>query len=478
MNTMLSKPAKYRALLFFSLLLTAIAILAVTIVRNIQHFDTILTYVNYSHRIQTVSLRLQHALLAFLIESNPKTKPEMLAKILADMDELIEDTLYLSARTQDQLKTARAQLNGLDHLAVTEQNAHLAEAMALINQTLNQESVEREILLEEINFQTQHELYFALAIFAVPLAGALLFFYFRILTPLNDLRLLLDHLTERDYTPIQLNHLDPLLTPVFASYNRMVFRLAELEAAQQQYANSLQREVRVATQALLEQQHSLARAERLAAVGEMAAELAHEIRNPLAGIQLAFANLRREITDSGQQQRIDLISAELKRVAGLLTGMLDQSRHAPESAHPFDAGAVITDLLTLVRYQIPEAILIDSQLPDTLPVVLPESELRQSLLNLVLNAAQSLKDTPGQITLRARIVADDLIIDVEDTGSGFPDELLTLGIRPFLSHQSKGTGLGLAIVQRFAHHVGGRLELANSPPHGARVSLVLPKGKI
>ncbi len=122
----------------------------------------------------------------------------------------------------------------------------------------------------------------------------------------------MQRLTEENYTPITTDHLDPLLLPVFNSYNEMVKHLAELEEANRLHAQSLQQEVRLATQALLEQQHSLARADRLAVIGELAAELAHEIRNPLAGIQIAFSNFRRETDDIDQLERLDLIDSELK----------------------------------------------------------------------------------------------------------------------------------------------------------------------
>jgi len=339
---------------------------------------------------------------------------------------------------------------------------------------LDYEALQREQLLEGINIDTQNELYIALMMFAVILFGAMLFLHYRILHPLHDLRRLLERLADENFTPITTDHLDPLLLPVFNSYNEMVTHLAELEEAKRLYAQSLQREVRIATQALLEQQASLARAERLAAIGEVAAELAHEIRNPLAGIQMAFSNLRREIDDQFQCERMELINSELKRLAVLLNGMLNQSKHSPEVATDFDISILIRDLITLTRYQVPEAIQLDIDTPPVLRVHLPESGLRQALLNLILNAVDALESGVGRVVIKVRIDKMGLAIDVSDNGRGFPQELLDYGIRPFRTSRSGGTGLGLAMVQRFVREIDGTIKLSNQQPHGACVTVLLP----
>jgi len=323
---------------------------------------------------------------------------------------------------------------------------------------------------------TQTELYIASIIFTLILLGALLFLYRRILHPLNDLRQLLERLTDENYTPITTHHLDPLLVPVFNSYNEMVIHLAELEEAKRLYAQSLQREVRLATQALLDQQNSLARAERLAAIGEVAAELAHEIRNPLAGIQMAFNNLRREINDTSQSERMDLISDELKRLARLLNDMLNQSRHTPEIATHFDMVNLISDLLTLTRYQLVETITLTCEVPERLMMNLPQSGVRQALLNLILNAADALDDNEqGSICIKVNRLAQGLRIDVCDNGHGFSQDMLSYGIRPFRTSRPRGTGLGLAMVQRFVKDCGGSIKLSNQQPRGACVTILLPQ---
>ena len=171
------------------------------------------------------------------------------------------------------------------------------------------------------------------------------------------------------------------------------------------------------------------------------------------------------------------ISNELKRLARLLNDMLNQSRHTPEVSTDFDMALLIRDLLALTRYQIAESITLTSDTPDALPVHLPESGIRQALLNLILNAADALDHGSGSglICIKVRIVVQGLRIDVADNGPGFSHDMLSYGIRPFRTSRVRGTGLGLAMVQRFVKDSGGTIKLSNQQPHGACVTVLLPK---
>lgn len=450
----------------------ALTILGTMIWRTNHHFETVVSYVDYSHRIQKVSMGLQQSLIGYL--TGDDRHPKTLSTTLSEMNALMADTQYLPDATKHNLLTVSNMLNDIGKLNSEEKNANLIAALKIMSETLDHEASYREQLLEDINLDTQNELYISVVTFSIIILGALLFLRFRILQPLHDLRRLLERLTEENFTPFSTVHLDPLLLPVFNSYNDMVTHLAELEEAKRLYAQSLQSEVRLATQALLEQQASLARAERMAAVGEMAAELAHEIRNPLAGIQMAFSNLRKEIDDQFQSERMELISSELKRLASLLNDLLNQGKHTPEIASDFDLTVLINDLLKLARYQIAENIQLEVDTPAKLFVHLPESGIRQALLNLILNAVVALDSNPGCITIKAKTDAQGLSIDVLDNGHGFPQELLDYGIRPFRTSHTRGTGLGLAMVQRFVKNIGGVIKLSNREPHGACVTLLLP----
>jgi signal transduction histidine kinase len=443
--------------------------------RNLYRLDMVLFYVNYSHRIQNLSVKLQQSLIEYLIEVEPVLPIDELAQSVTEIDALMVDNRYLSANTRHNLQTLNQLLTNIDSLTKIEQNNRLMRALKIMNDTLEHEALQREKLLSEISRDTETELSVASVTLALILLFTLLFLKRQILQPLTDLQRLLQRLTEGNFTPFTTEHLDPLLLPVFNSYNEMVIHLADLEQAQQLHAQSLQQEVRLATQALLEQQHTLARTERLAAIGEVAAELAHEIRNPLAGIQMAFSNFRREINDPEQLDRLNMINAELKRLTLLLNNMLDQSRHTPELAVDFELIHLIQDLISLTRYQLAENISLSIETHQPIQLHLPESMLRQVLLNLILNAAQALEGQSGIIDLKVAETEQGVSIQVIDNGNGFPQELLDYGIRPFRTSHQRGTGLGLAMVQRFVKNIGGQIQLSNQIPQGACVTILLPK---
>ncbi len=469
MNPIFYRLAKLRGLAFLGLLLLALGILGGMIWRTHHHFDTAISYVNYSHRIQNVSVDLQQSVIARLANKTVDLSPKLLTTLLSEIDSLMTDRDYLSVTTRQHLETVRELLTQSQSLDKNQQQQSLILVLKSMGEILDNETLQREQMLEDINLDTQSELYVALFMFVTIFIGAILFLKHRILHPLNDLQQLLERLTDENYTPITTNHIDSLLLPVFHSYNGMVTHLSELEETKREYAKSLQREVRLATQALLEQQHNLARAERLAAIGEVSAELAHEIRNPLAGIQMAFANLRREIDNENQHERFTLIESELKRLARLLNEMLNASKHTPETPSHFDLSIVIRDLVTLVRYQIPENVNLQFKTPETLCVYLPESGLRQALLNLLLNSSDAMEGHDGHILISANVIADNLEIEIRDNGHGFAQEWLDYGIRPFRTSRERGTGLGLAMVQRFVRNNHGFLTLSND--EGAVVNI-------
>lgn len=351
----------------------------------------------------------------------------------------------------------------------------------LVSQTiLNLQRSNEEKLLAQVYQDSRLELNFAVFIPVAVLLPAFLlgivFFRRQILSPLNALEQLLKRLTDGEMQPIAENRKDPLMQPLFSSYNRLIRRLAELEEEHTSYTQTLEREIRHATHALLEQSHTLARSERLAAVGELAASAAHELRNPLAGIQAALENMCGECEDQETAQRLQLVSAETKRLTHRLNDLLAYSKQQPETAKVVDISKLVAELLTLLKYQVHENIKLIYSIPPNLQYMLPETEFRQALLNLLLNSAQGLGKQGGTINLTIDRQVDSLKVEVCDSGQGFPDALLEQGVRPFASYREHGTGLGLSMVLRFARSLGGQLSLKNDSLGHACATLTLPMG--
>lgn len=399
-----------------------------------------------------------------------------IASLRVDLEGVIQRSGYLNPETPQRLRGVEALLAEAGSNRVDA----MFQALAELRATLSGERHRLDQLLDKVARDTRAELDLALILIVVlPLlgVGALLMLRARLQRPLASLGDLLARLAERDYRPVPgeiLRDSAALVQPLFHSYNELVHRLQELETEHSDREHTLEQEVRRATGALLTQSRQLARSERLAAVGAVSAGLAHELRNPLAGIQMACAKLQRLLGDSDQSARLDAVVAELKRLNRLLSERVDAARHAPEPLALVSLKDTVEDFLSLVRYQVPEAVRLSSNVPENLVCRLPEGGLRQALLNLVLNAAQSMESGEGEIEIHGVRDGQAVVLSVSDTGPGFPPEMLDLGVRPFASGRAGGSGLGLAMVRRFTEDINAELALANREPHGARVTLRLP----
>ena len=374
----------------------------------------------------------------------------------------------------------REHLDKLEQLlsqAETQPRDAVPSAVGLLREMLERENRIQFELLDTVYASTRLEWHLAMAAlvgFPVIVLLTLWALRQRVFRPIADLKQFLARLANGDFTPVSVTRIDPLLAPLFQNYNQMVNRLQQLEQANRQRTMSLEEEVRAATQALLQQQQGLSRAERLAAAGEVSATLAHELRNPIAGIQLSLENLRRDIPDAALGERLDMVVVELRRITRLLNGLLQQSSHVPEAPRMVSVHRLVQELATLIRYQLPANVRLVTRAPQELSCRVPEDGIRQAVLNLVLNAVAVLGDSPGTVTIHIEYGDGALCVQVLDDGPGFPREMLLAGIRPFVTSRESGTGLGLAIVRRFARDLGGELNIANQPPRGACVTLTLP----
>ncbi len=245
-------------------------------------------------------------------------------------------------------------------------------------------------------------------------------------------------------------------------FNAMV---AQVEAAQ--------REVKRAHQA------EMGRAAQLATVGELAASLAHEIKNPLAGIQGAVQILLDQ-TGSGDPHReiFEAILQQVDRLGHTLRELLDFARPMP----PQFTSAALNDIVERVASLVgkdPAAAqtdLVKDLAEDLPPVWLDEPQISQVLLNIMLNAVQMMPDG-GQVTVRTRRDGlDHVAVEVADSGPGIPAHVLPQIFKPFFTTKHKGSGLGLAICDRIVRDHGGTIEAANGEGRGATFCVLLPIG--
>jgi signal transduction histidine kinase len=229
--------------------------------------------------------------------------------------------------------------------------------------------------------------------------------------------------------------------------------------------------------------------DRLAALGEMAATMAHEIKNPLAGIGVLAGILRRQVTDPQAQGLVNDVLSEAKLANSIVQEMLDFVRPVRLQ---LDQASIADALHTAVRLADGKArrgdITITTALADRLPAIHGDvHQLSQVFANLLINAYEAL-DQRGAIVLTARLVqsADDgallpdglqpvatVVVEVTDTGPGIADDLADKIFNPFFTTKPQGSGLGLAIVRKIVDAHDGRIDMTSSS-HGTTFRVTLP----
>jgi two-component system NtrC family sensor kinase len=474
-GNILYRPVWLPVVITAAMLMIALGLLQGTASRSLNRLQHLHTHLERLSEAQKTSLHIQRILVPRFNNSD--------AIAPADMDAIRDDlNRMLNVNRDRDVDISAALLRARDALNAKDVQPRQALIIALqeLGHVLKAETTAHDTLVGDAKQAAQLELDIASGMMlALPALALLIMFLVRnrILLPLKNLGWLMSQLARKDFSAATAQDIDPMLKPLIDNYNTMVQRLAELEREHQARRETLESQVGAAARTLLDQQRTLANAERLAAVGEVAARLAHELRNPLAGMQMALTNLQQETTDPEHVERLGMVTNELVRITALLNSLLDQSRHQPEPSRAVPLAPLVHELLTLARYQVPEKITIHDEVPDGLSWRLPENELRRTLLNLVLNACQAIGDRAGNIRVQAKNNHGQLVLEVCDDGPGFTQPLLQMGIRPFSSTRPDGTGLGLAAVQRFAQNLQGNVHLHNIQPHGASVTLTLPDGE-
>jgi len=227
-------------------------------------------------------------------------------------------------------------------------------------------------------------------------------------------------------------------------------------------------------------EESLRKNERLTTLGLLAAEIAHEIRNPLTVLKLLHGGLGLEFGE-GDPRRTDVrvIGEKLDQLESIVTRVLNFAK-APTSLHSRHQFAeIIGDTLVLIRLKLAQSNIKVSFEPPAQSIVVEghKGQLQQVLLNLLINSMQAMPDG-GNITLRlgseARGSASYAVLDVEDTGSGIPDAVQGRIFDSFLTGRSDGTGLGLAIAKRVLQGHNGDIQLVSSSPSGTTLRITVP----
>jgi two-component system sensor histidine kinase HydH len=225
-------------------------------------------------------------------------------------------------------------------------------------------------------------------------------------------------------------------------------------------------------------EEEMARGERLATVGNLAAAVAHEIRNPLNAVSMGMQRLRVEFAPAPRDEYlrlIDLVQGEVRRLNTIVEEFLSLARPMPLKPVPIDVAALLDEVLGLVDSEARGGgITVAREIADGLPALHADRDrVKQVLLNLVLNAIQAMP-SGGTLEVRAGATGGRLTVTVADTGSGIAPEVLPKVFEPYVTTKAKGLGLGLAIARRIVEAHGGSIEAESEPGRRTCFRFALP----
>lgn len=261
-----------------------------------------------------------------------------------------------------------------------------------------------------------------------------------------------------------------------AEHASLAIRNAQLYTRLQEYAQNLEAMVEARTQALQAAQVQLQRADKLAALGTLAAGIAHEINNPLQPV-LTNLELALEDIDAGQEvdrEMLDFARQDVQRIKRIVAGLLDFARPAKMELGPVDVNRVMEEVIGLARRQLEHArVQIQMLLQARNQILGSVDQLKQVFLNLVVNAMDAMPNG-GTLRIDTRDESDFVVLQVQDSGNGIATELLPHIFDPFYTTKNHGTGLGLSVSHSIIQSHGGRFEVASEPGQYARFVIYLP----
>ena len=246
---------------------------------------------------------------------------------------------------------------------------------------------------------------------------------------------------------------------------------------------------KVAEEQVLQQTAELQRAAQLSFVGELAAGLAHEIKNPLAGIQgVVDILIRRRDKNDPEREALEGVRHEVERIDSTVRALLDRARPRLISVKVTSLSDIVVRAINLARAQLASTaasdrnVSIEFQPPmDPITASIDPAQIEDAVLNLIINAIEAVGDD-GTVKIqvarstneRSEEFEDEAIVEVSDNGRGISEEDLARIFNPFFTTRTSGTGLGLPAVRRIARAHGGRVEVNSTVGEGSTFSLHLP----
>lgn len=251
---------------------------------------------------------------------------------------------------------------------------------------------------------------------------------------------------------------------------------ADRERKQKDSLERTTAQLNVVYQELQQNFERMKRSERLYAIGQLSAGLAHEVRNPLASIAGAATILRKRAgSEERREEFLEIIEKECHRLNGMLTGFLEFARPRPPQYRLAEIGPILESVVGLAAHSVGQRpIRLSTRAASDLPAIACDPEqIKQVLLNLTINSVQAMPDG-GEIVLSTRVDGARVVIEVRDQGPGISPEHLDRIFDPFFTTKDAGSGLGLSVAHQIVSQHGGILSAKNNSDRGATFSLFLP----
>jgi signal transduction histidine kinase len=236
-------------------------------------------------------------------------------------------------------------------------------------------------------------------------------------------------------------------------------------------------DLKLSVQELARTQASLVDRERLAALGEFAAVIAHEVRNPL-GVIFNVLSMLRKLLDPGEAASlVDILGEESERLNQIVSDLIDFARPHPPKLERSSLQRLVASAVDSVQSTFPTRRVELLEPTVALPEISVDARMiRQALVNLLVNAVQASPDG-ASVTVRIATENDHLCIEIADRGDGIPQPLIARIFEPFFTTKATGTGLGLSVVKRVVEAHRGHLELASVPGEGSTFTVRLPTSR-
>jgi signal transduction histidine kinase len=300
----------------------------------------------------------------------------------------------------------------------------------------------------------------ALILFALA-ATASLFFARRLTRPLEHLSNAARKVGKGQFDVTVTSESDDEIGALSNSFNQMTVELRERDT-KLEGANA-----------------ALIQSEKLAAFGQLGAGIAHEVKNPLAGI-LGYAQLtlRKLEPDSPFRKNLDVIEKETRRCTEIISNLLKFARQEKAATKATDINEVVEAALTIVDHQLSiNDVKISKELEPDLPEIeASANQLQQVIMNFAINAQQAIGEEGGNLVVRTRKKDESIVIEIEDDGPGIPMEIRANIFEPFFTTKraGEGTGLGLSVTYGIVKDHGGDLRIEDPPGGGTRFVVTLP----